>query len=103
LPKHEAATRIHNIDEKGVRLACPRGQQVVVPVEVKEIYVGIPENRLSVTVIKTIRTDRTTPTPLVVILPASRIIEYWFYHNITGVELLQLSESSYTNNDINLT
>ena len=55
------------------------------------------------TVIETIRTDGTTLTPLAVILPASRIIEHWFYHNITGVELLQLSESSYTNNNINLT
>ena len=63
LPKHEAATRIHNIDEKGARLACPGGQQVVVPVEVEEIYIGIPENRLSVTVIETIRADGTTPTP----------------------------------------
>ena len=81
---------------------CLRGQQVVVPVKVEEIYVRIPKNRLSVTVIKTIRTNRTTLTPLVVILPMNKIIEHWFHYNITGFELLQVSKSSYTNSDINL-
>jgi len=90
------------MDEKGARLACLGGQQVVVPVEVEEIYVGIPKNRLSVTVIETIRTNRTTPTPLAVILPTNKIIEHWFYYNIIGLELLSVSESSYTNSEINL-
>jgi hypothetical protein len=30
LPIYDAAKRIHNMDEKGARLACPGGQQVVV-------------------------------------------------------------------------
>ena len=102
LPKHEAVTRIHNIDEKGVRLVYPSGQQVVVPIEVEEIYVGIPKNRLSVTVIETICTNRTTLTPLAVILPINKIIEHWFYYNITGLELIQVFKSSYTNSEINL-
>ena len=76
------------MDEKGARLACPGGQYVVVPIEVEEMYVGIPENRLSVTVIETIRTNRTTLTPLAVILPTNKIIEHWFYYNITGLELI---------------
>ena len=52
------------------------------------MYVGIPENRLSVTVIETIRADRTTPTPPTVILPTNKIIEHWFHYNMTGLELI---------------
>jgi hypothetical protein len=42
---------IHNIDKKGTRITCPTGQEVVVPVGIKEMYVRIPENRISITVI----------------------------------------------------
>jgi len=66
------------------------------------MYIRIPKNRLLVTVIETIRTNRTTPTPLAVILPTNKIIEHWFYYNMTGLELIQVSESSYTNSEINL-
>ena len=76
LPKHIAATRIHNIDEKGVRLVCPSSQHIVVPIEVEEIYVRIPKNRLLVIVIETIRTNRTILTPFTVILPTNKIIEH---------------------------
>ena len=39
---------IHNMDEKGAQIACPAGEEVVVPVGIKEMYIGVPENRLSV-------------------------------------------------------
>ena len=90
------------MDEKGAYLACPSGQYIVVPIKVKEMYVRIPKNRLSVTVIETIRTNRTTPTLPTVILPTNKIIEHWFYYNMTGLELIQVSKSSYTNSEINL-
>jgi hypothetical protein len=39
---------IHNIDETGCRIACPSGEEVVVPIGIKEIYVRVPENPLPV-------------------------------------------------------
>jgi hypothetical protein len=41
---------IHNMDEKGCRIACPAGEEVVIPIGIKEMYVGVPEDRLSLTV-----------------------------------------------------
>ena len=43
-----------NIDELGARVGCPRGEHIIVPIEVKELYTASPENRKSVTIIKTI-------------------------------------------------
>jgi len=102
LSKAQASARLHNIDEKGCRLAYPGGQDIVVPLEVQEIYIGIPENRLSVTVIETIRANRQCLTPLVVIMPTKKIIEYWYTDKMTGYELIELSESGYTNKAINI-
>jgi hypothetical protein len=36
---------IHDIDEKGTRICVPAREEVVVPIGIKEIYTGIPENR----------------------------------------------------------
>jgi len=74
---------------------------VVVPLAINEIYVGIPENCLSLTVIESICADRTT-IPLVVIVPGGSIMESWFHQNMTGHELITVSPTDYTNSEINL-
>ena len=48
---------IRNMDEKGARIGCPGGKEVVVPVSIKEMYTGVPENRKSLTVIESISAD----------------------------------------------
>lgn len=58
---------IHNMDEKGARIACPIGEEVVVLIGIKEMYVGVLKNRLSVTIIKSISTDSKAIPPLVII------------------------------------
>jgi hypothetical protein len=60
---------------------------------------GIPENRLSVTIIEYISADRNTIPP-VIIIPGVRIIISWFNNNITRHELIIVSESGYTNKGI---
>ena len=35
---------IYNIDEKGARIVCPVGEEVVVPIGIKEMYIGVLEN-----------------------------------------------------------
>jgi hypothetical protein len=59
---------IHNIDEKGARIACPIGEEVVVPIGIKEMYAGVPKNRLSLTVVGSISIDSKAIPPLIIVL-----------------------------------
>jgi DDE superfamily endonuclease len=90
------------MDEKGARIACPAGEEVVVPVGIKEMYVGVPQNRLSVTVIECISADGRAIPPLIII-PGVLITESWFHEKMTGHELVTVSASGYTNEGICLT
>ena len=92
---------IHNMDEKGCRIACPSGQHIVVPLDIKEMYVGIPENRLSLTIIESICANGTAIPPCVIV-PGHSIMEHWFHQNMTGHELVTVSPTGYTNSEINL-
>ena len=87
------------MDEKGCRLACPAGEDVVVPVGIKEMYVGVPENRLSVTVVESISADGKAIPPLVIV-PGRNIMMSWFSEQMTGAEVISVSPSGYTNEGI---
>jgi hypothetical protein len=64
---------IHNINKKGCRLLCPIREDVIVPIRIKEMYVRVPENRLFVTVVKSIFADGKAIPPLVIV-PGRNII-----------------------------
>jgi hypothetical protein len=66
--------RIHNMDEKGARVAVPAGEEVVVPIGIKEMYVGVLENRLSLTVVESISVDGKSIPPLIIV-PSILIME----------------------------
>jgi len=93
---------IYNMDEKGCRIACPVGEEVVVPIRIKEMYVGVPENRLSLTVVKCICADGIAIPPLVIV-PGQNIMVSWFHKNMTGHEVITVSPSGYTNEEICIT
>jgi hypothetical protein len=90
---------IYNIDEKGTRITCPAGQEVVVPVSIKEMYIRIPENRILITVIKCICANGTAIPPVIIIL-GTMIIRGWFHLKMTGHKVLTVSDSGYTNEGI---
>jgi hypothetical protein len=90
---------IHNMDEKGARIACPVGEEVVVPIGIKEMYVGIPENRVSLTVIESISADGIAIPPIVIV-PGTMIMVSWFHENMTGHEVVTVSPTGYTNEGI---
>jgi hypothetical protein len=90
---------IHNINEKSCRLACPTREDVVVPVRIKEMYVRVPENRLSVTVVESISADSKAIPPLVIV-PGRNIIMSWFSEQMTGAEVISVLLSGYTNKGI---
>ncbi|PMD50980.1 uncharacterized protein K444DRAFT_706738 [Hyaloscypha bicolor E] len=87
------------MDEKGVRICMPAGEEVVVPIGIKEIYIGIPENRISLTIIKCISADGKAIPP-VVIVPGIMIMVSWFHENMTGHEVITVSPTGYTNEGI---
>jgi DDE superfamily endonuclease len=99
------AKDIFNMDETGARVGCPKGEEVVVPVELKELYTASPENRLSVTIIETICADGSKPIPPVIICPGVRIMESWFGDGETfeGGELIMTSPTGYTNDLLAMT
>jgi hypothetical protein len=93
---------IHNMDEKGAQIACPAGEEVVVPIGIKEMYIGVPENRLSVTIVESISADGKAIPPLVII-PGVTIMVSWFHENMTGLEVVTVSPTGYTNEGICMT
>jgi len=88
---------IHNIDESGARVECPKGEEVVVPIEVKEIYTSLPENCKLITIIKAISVDGRELLPSLVICPGKHIIELWIHENLKGREVIDQLETGYTN------
>jgi hypothetical protein len=90
---------IYNINKKGCRIACLADKEVIVPVRIKEMYMRIPENRMFLTIIKSISANRKA-IPLVVIVFRKNIIVNWFVENITGHERITVSDSGYTNKGI---
>jgi hypothetical protein len=97
--KINKARYIHNIDEKRTRLVYPAGQEIVVPVGITEIYVGIPKNRISITVIKYICANGTAIPPVIIAL-GTMIIGGWFYKKIIGHKVITISDTGYTNEGI---
>jgi hypothetical protein len=75
------------------------GEEVVVPIGIKEIYVGVPKNRLSLTIVESISIDGMAIPPLVIV-PSITIIESWFHENMIGHEVVIVSLSRYTNEGI---
>ena len=55
------------MDEKGARVYMLAGEEVVVLIGVLEMYVGILENRLLVTVVKCISANRRSILPLIIV------------------------------------
>jgi hypothetical protein len=60
-------SRIHNMDKKGARLGCLAGQEVIVLVYIKEMYIRVPENRKFLTIIESVTVDRTAIPPVMIV------------------------------------
>jgi hypothetical protein len=90
---------IHNIDEKGCCIACFLREEVVVLIRIKEMYVRVLENRLFVTVVKSISADGKAISSLVIV-SGRNIIVSWFSENITGAKVVTVSPLGYTNKGI---
>ncbi|RPA94217.1 hypothetical protein L873DRAFT_1793123 [Choiromyces venosus 120613-1] len=90
------------MDESGVRIGCQIGEMINVPTEVKELYTSSPENRKSITIIETICADGSTPIPPVIICPGKKIMENWVDENLLEANVIVVSPTGYTNENIAL-
>ena len=79
-----SGSRIYNFDETGVRVGCPGGEEILVPVHVKDLYTPSPENRKSVSIIEAICADGSEPPPPVIIVPAKNHMVDWYNGNLQG-------------------
>jgi hypothetical protein len=93
------AKYIHNMDEKGAWIACPSREEVVVPIGIKEMYVRIPENHISLMVIESIYANGKA-IPLVIIILGVMIMGSWFHEKMIGQEVIIVSTIGYTNKGI---
>ena len=91
------------MDESGVRVGYPTGETIIIPIEVKELYTASPENRKSITIIQRICADGSPPLPPVVICPGEKIMEDWVPDNLTGAEMITVSQTGYTSAKIQVT
>jgi hypothetical protein len=64
-----------NIDESRARVRCLAREQVIVLLDIKEIYTISLKNRKLVIVIETVYTNGRDPLPLFVIIPGKKIID----------------------------
>jgi len=88
------------MDKSGARISCPTSKHVIVPIEVKELYIASPENRKLVTIIETIHIDSREPLPPFVIAPGKKIIDNWVSENLIGTEHIKYTPTGYINNDV---
>ena len=58
---------ILNFDEAGFRIGCMKGQEVLLPPDIRQFYAVSPENRRSATIMETINAAGDFPPPPMII------------------------------------
>ena len=57
------------------RISCPTSKHIIIPIEVKELYIASPKNRKLVIIIETIYIDSYKPLLLFGIASEKKIID----------------------------
>ena len=91
---------ILNFDEAGFRIGCMRGQEILVPMEIKQFYAVSPENRRSATIIETINAAGDYPLPPMVIIQGHDIMAIWFSDDLPQGTHIVPSDSGFTSDKI---
>jgi hypothetical protein len=66
----------------------------------QEKYTESPENHKSLLIIECISADGREPSPPAIIAPGKRIMDSWVHDNLNSDELILLSDTGYTNNNL---
>jgi len=85
-----------NFDEIGFRIGCLRGRVVIVPCDVKAVYLVDPDNRESVTALKCINAVGQVIEPIL-ITKGEWMLEKHFQNNMYDEAKLGASTTGFTN------
>jgi hypothetical protein len=91
-----------NFDETGTRIKCAGFKEVIVPIDVMELYKASPENRKSITIYKAIRVNGNEPPPPFIIVLGIKVMEAWVTQELVSEERIRLTLTGYINNDVAL-
>ena len=58
---------VWNFDEIGFRIGCLRGRVVIIPADVKAVYLADPDNRESITVLECVSAGGQSIAPFIMI------------------------------------
>jgi len=80
-------------------------EEVIVPIKITEMYCGVPENRLSITIIETICANGIVLPPLIILFEKMIIVSCFegLSGHLIGLEVITVSELGYTNEGICMT
>lgn len=87
------------MDETGFRIGIPGGEEVIVLRGVTELYTASPENWTTITIIKAV-SGIGKATPPVLIIPGKVHMDSWYHKSLHGTELVLLSKSGYSNDQL---
>jgi hypothetical protein len=65
---------IYNINKKGCRITYLANKEVIVLVKIKKMYIRIPKNRMSLTVIKSISADKKAIFFIIIVFKKNIIV-----------------------------
>jgi hypothetical protein len=91
-----------NFDETGTRIGYAGFEEVIVPIDVMELYKASPENRKFVTICEAIRADGSEPLPPFIIVLGIKVMEAWVIQELVSEERIRLTLTGYINNDVAL-
>ena len=94
--------RIYNIDKKEAHLACPFGEEILIPTNIKEIYINIPKNHILLIIIEYIYTNKTVLYLIYIVLGKHKMAS-WFYKKIIKYKIIAISNSKYINKKVLIT
>jgi hypothetical protein len=73
--KIKHAKNIVNFDETGTWIGYVRSKDVIIPIEIIELYKASPENHKSIMICEAIRVDGSEPPPPYIIVLDKKIIK----------------------------
>ena len=87
---------VWNFDEIGFRIGCLRGRMVIVPADVKAVYLADPDNRESITALECCSAGGQSIAPFL-ILKGDILLEKHFENNMDNKAKLACSPTGFTN------
>ena len=93
---------ILNFDEAGFRIGCMKGQEVLLPPDIRQFYAVSPENRRSATIMETINAAGDFPPPPMIIIQGHDIMATWFSEDLPQGTRIVPSNSGFTSDKIGI-